>query len=158
MESELREYREARGLLQKEVAEALGISLRSYKSYENEEAKRATRRYEGYLRELKALFPLGKYEGVLALEEIERGVLRAFNGHEVHYCYLFGSYAKGKATSASDVDLLVSTPETGLAVFSIAEALRRNLFEKDIDLVLESDLPGNPDLLHEILKDGIKIY
>ena len=54
MGSELREYREARGLLQKEAAEALGISLRSYKSYENEEAKRPTRRYESYLRELKA--------------------------------------------------------------------------------------------------------
>ena len=32
-----------------------------------------------------------------------------FGNYSIDYCYLFGSYAKGKATEVSDVDLLIST-------------------------------------------------
>jgi hypothetical protein len=54
-------------------------------------------------------------------------------GHGIleSFCYLFGSYAKGKAKPTSDVDFLISADVRGLEFYGLVE---------------------------EILKDGIKIY
>lgn len=73
------------------------------------------------------------------------------------YCYLFGSYAKGKTTEKSDIDLLVSMPIDGMKFFELVELLREKL-KKRIDLLDVSQLDKN--LLHtqEFLEDGIKIY
>ncbi|MBS6441740.1 MAG: nucleotidyltransferase domain-containing protein, partial [Coprobacillus sp.] len=72
-------------------------------------------------------------------------------------CYLFGSYAKNKATEHSDVDLLISTSITGLKYFELVEILREQL-KKKVDLLDSAQLNNNFDLVHEILKEGIKIY
>ena len=77
--------------------------------------------------------------------------------YAVQYCYLFGSYAKGKATERSDVDLLVSSETTGLRFYELAEKLREKL-RKKIDLLDVKQLAGNSELLNEVLKDGIRIY
>ena len=77
--------------------------------------------------------------------------------YDVEYCYLFGSYAKGKATEESDVDLLVSTSVTGMRFYEIVEALREGL-KKKVDLLNVEQLKDNLELLNEILKDGIKVY
>jgi predicted nucleotidyltransferase len=75
----------------------------------------------------------------------------------VKFCYLFGSYAKGKATGKSDVDLLVSTDIGGLAFFELTEALRQKL-NKKVDVLHIDQLKNNFELLQEILRDGVKIY
>ena len=80
-----------------------------------------------------------------------------FKEYPVHYCYLFGSYAKGNATEKSDVDLLVSTDVRGLKFYGLAEKLRTEL-KKNVDLLHLDQLKDNPELLDEILKDGEKIY
>lgn len=80
-----------------------------------------------------------------------------FSSRDIKYCYLFGSYAKGKATETSDVDLLVSTSITGLAFFDLIETLRESL-KKKVDLLNFDQLKNNPELLNEILQDGVKIY
>ena len=73
------------------------------------------------------------------------------------YCYLFGSYAKGKATDQSDVDLLVATSISGMRFYDMVEALREGL-KKKVDVLNLEQLNNNPELMDEILKDGIKIY
>ena len=73
------------------------------------------------------------------------------------YCYLFGSYAKNKATPSSDVDLLISVKLDGLQYFELIETLREKL-KKRVDLLSVSQLKDNLQLLNEILKDVIKIY
>ena len=75
----------------------------------------------------------------------------------MEYCYLFGSYAKGKATEKSDVDLLVAMPVDGMIFFELIEVLREQL-KKKIDLLDIAQLENNPALVQEILRDGIKIY
>ena len=75
----------------------------------------------------------------------------------MEYCYLFGSYAKGKATARRDVDLLVAIPIDGMKFFELIELLREKL-KKKVDLLDIAQLNNNPTLVHEILKDGIKIY
>ena len=80
-----------------------------------------------------------------------------FKDYSVEYCYLFGSYAKGKATEKSDVDLLVAMPVDGMKFFELIEVLREQL-KKKIDLLDIAQLENNPTLVQEILRDGIKIY
>ena len=80
-----------------------------------------------------------------------------FSEYEVEYCYLFGSYAKGKATGSSDVDLLISSKITGLKFYELVEKLREELHKK-VDLLDFRQLLGNEKLLNEVLKEGIRIY
>ena len=79
------------------------------------------------------------------------------NEYDVKYCILFGSYAKGKATEKSDVDLLISTEIVGLRFFGIAERLRDALHKK-VDLLDLRQLADNQALIDEILKDGVRVY
>ena len=80
-----------------------------------------------------------------------------FSNYDIEYCYLFGSYAKGKASDISDVDLFVSTSVTGLRYFGLVEQLRERL-KKKVDLLNINQIKDNAEVLNEILKDGIKIY
>ena len=80
-----------------------------------------------------------------------------FQKYDIEYCYLFGSYAKGKATENSDVDLLIATPISGMKFYDLVEAIREALHKK-VDILNREQLNNNPKLINEILKDGIKIY
>ncbi len=94
---------------------------------------------------------------VLSVDEIKGGCEKVFSQYEVSYCYLFGSYAKGKAGEDSDIDLLIATRVTGLKFFAMVEELRQTLGKK-IDALDNNQLRSNQDLVNEILKDGIKDY
>lgn len=80
-----------------------------------------------------------------------------FPKYDVQFCYLFGSYAKGKANENSDVDFLISIPISGITFYSLVEALREEL-RKKVDVLPNEQLKDNLDLTIEILKDGVKIY
>ena len=95
--------------------------------------------------------------GILTTEQIRKSCKDVLDAYQVEYCYLFGSYAKGKATEQSDVDLLISTKETGLRFYEMAERLRESLHKK-VDLLDMKQLVNNETLIHEMLKDGIKVY
>ena len=73
------------------------------------------------------------------------------------FCYLFGSYAKGKATPVSDVDLLISSDVKGLKFYGLVEEIRTALHKK-VDVLDMNQLKDNIELTEEIFKDGIKIY
>ena len=154
---ELKELRKSKNLTQPEAAKMLGVSLRSYKDYENDEKKRGTFKYEYLEKTLMNLYCIDEEHGVLKVEEIKQTVGNVFKNYDVNFCYLFGSYAKGKATGESDVDLLVDTSVTGLAFYGLVEDLRNALCKK-VDLLRINQLDGNQDLLRDVLKDGMRIY
>ena len=52
--------------------------------------------------------------GVLTIDEIKRNVKEVLSKYDVNFSYLFGSYAKNKATGRSNIDLLIVTTLTGL--------------------------------------------
>ena len=155
--SELRELRTAKKLTQKEAAGRIGISLRSYVSYENDADKVGSPKYRFLVHELEKMNPLDEEHGILSKEDIIQTCNKVFSKYDVEYCYLFGSYAKGKATGTSDVDLLVSTKTTGLKFYELVERLREGLHKK-VDLLNLKQLIKNEDLLNEVLKEGIRIY
>ncbi len=153
----LKELRLSKGITQSEAAALLGVSLRSYKQYENDKNKINTMKYNYMCNELGKIGYIDEEHGILSLDEITDKVTMVLSKYDVSYCYLFGSYAKGEATEKSDVDLLVSTNVTGMAFYGLAEALREELHKK-IDLLNLEQLNNNQELLNDILGKGIKIY
>lgn len=154
----LKELRKLKGLSQKDCAQFLNIPLRTYTRYEADDSKQNAIKYQYMLQKLNEYGYVDEEHGVLSLEDIKSICNEVFAGYEVRYAYLFGSYAKGKATEQSDVDFLVEmTEKNGLKFFELVEVLREKL-KKKVDLLDVGQLENNSMLAQEILRDGIKIY
>ena len=155
--TKLKEIRIEKQLTQKEAAKRLGVSLRSYIMYENDTSRENTIKYRFLLQELQKINAVDEEHGILTIEQITKICKEILDAYQVEYCYLLGSYAKGKATERSDIDLLVSTETTGLRFYEMAERLRVGLHKK-VDLLDTKQLVNNEKLIHEVLKEGIRIY
>ena len=153
----LKELRISKGVTQQEAAKLLGISLRSYVSYENDETKRDSLKYWVLFQEIEKINYIDEDHGILELSQIKAITKKVFSEYDIIYCYLFGSYAKGTADEKSDVDLLISGTVSGLRFYELAEKLREKL-HKRVDLLDVNQLMGNINLLNEVLSDGLKIY
>ena len=154
---DLKSIRLDKELTQQQAAGIVGISLRSYKSYENDLDKRGNLKYNYIYEKLSQINPIDEEHGIVDLEYISRKCSEIFDKYKINFCYLFGSYAKGKAKDDSDVELLISTEIKGLKFFGLVEELRNSL-QKKVDVIEVAGLKDNVELLEEILKDGIKIY
>ena len=154
---DLKSIRLEKELTQQQAAGIVGVSLRSYKSYENDLDKRGNLKYNYIYEKLSQINPIDEEHGIIDLEYISRKCSEIFDKYKINFCYLFGSYAKGKAKDDSDVDLLISTEIKGLKFFGLVEELRNSL-QKKVDVIEVAGLKDNVELLEEILKDGIKIY
>lgn len=153
----LRELRRQKKLTQVECAAYLGIPVRTYQNYETDAKKRTTLKYEFMMEKLQRYGFVDEEHGILSLEKIKEICSDVFSTYDVEYCYLFGSYARGTATENSDIDLLISTPVSGMLFYDMVEALREALMKR-IDLLTVEQLKDNMELTNEILRDGIKIY
>ena len=153
----LKELRKNKKLTQAECAKYLGIPLRTYQNYEAVDAKADSMKYQFMMQKLSEYGFVDETHGILAVEQIKKICTDVFKNFDIDYCYLFGSYAKGKATETSDVDLLISTSISGMRFFDLVETLRESL-KKKVDVLNKEQLRDNPDLVNEILKDGVKIY
>lgn len=155
--SELKTLRIEKKMTQQQVADLVGISLRSYKAYENEPEKADTIKYNYIIEILRKTNVIDEEHGILETNDIIEKCSKIFGKHDVNYCYLFGSYAKGKATPVSDVDLLISANIKGLKFYGLVEEIRTALHKK-VDVLDVNQLKNNIELMNEILKDGMKIY
>lgn len=153
----LKDLRIEKKMTQQQVADLVGISLRSYKSYENDEEKRNTIKYNYIIEQLSKINYIDEEHGILTIEDITRKCSKVLEQYDVNFCYLFGSYAKKKATPTSDVDLLISADVKGLKFYGLIEEIRGVLCKK-VDVLDINQLKDNIELTEEILKDGIKIY
>lgn len=153
----LKDLRLEKRLTQQQVADLVGISLRSYKSYENDETKIATIKYNYIMQKLEEINPIDEEHGIIDIEYIRDKCQKVFEKYDVDFCFLFGSYAKNKATPTSDVDLLISAKVKGLKFYGLVEEVRTALHKK-VDVLDVNQLNNNMELTQEILKDGIKIY
>ena len=153
----LKELRISKDITQLQASELLGVSLRSYKQYENEEEKIDTIKYRYFCDQLEKIGFVDETHGVLKFDFIKDTVCQVLKNYKVEYCYLFGSYAYGNPKEDSDVDLLVSTEITGMDFYGLAEMLRESLHKK-VDLLNIEQLANNKELLNDILKGGIRLY
>lgn len=153
----LKQLRKEKKLTQVKCAEYLHIPLRTYKRYETDESRVDPIKYQYMLHRLNEYGFIDEEHGKLTVAQIKSICADVLKDYPVEFCYLFGSYAKGKETEKSDVDLLVSMPVDGLKFYELLERLREKL-KKKVDLLDTAQLNRNPALMQEILKDGIKIY
>ncbi|MGM9858495.1 MAG: nucleotidyltransferase domain-containing protein [Bacilli bacterium] len=153
--NELRKTRESIGISQIDAASILNISRRTYQKYESMDFNDSKLQY--YIFKLNEFFQVDEDHGILKLTDIKNAVEKVFEKYSINFCYLFGSYAKNKAQPSSDIDLIIDSEITGLDYFGLIEDLREVLHKK-IDLLKINQLENNPELLREIMKDGIKIY
>lgn len=154
---ELKELRLSKELTQEEAARILGITRRTYVNYESGKIDKSSLKYKYVLEALLKVNMIDENHGILTVDKIKKICTDVFQEYDVDYCYLFGSYAKGKATETSDIDLLVSMQTNGMKFFGLVEALREQL-KKKVDVLDIAQLNNNNALVREILKDGIKIY
>ena len=154
--NELRKIRESLNISQIEAANLLKISRRTYQKYESlDDLNDDKLRY--YVYRFKESTLIDEDNGILTIDFIKKTTAKVFKKYDIKSCFLFGSYAKGKAKGTSDVDLMVDSEITGLDFYGLVEDLRENL-HKRIDLLSLNSIKENAPLLAEILKDGIKIY
>ena len=156
----LLETRKQYNVSQIEVAALLGIPVRTYIRYEQDNSYGSELKRQTMIKLINDKYEITEDKGLLSVEQIKKELNNLFDSQykdTVDFCYLFGSYAKGYATEKSDVDLCISTSLTGLDVFGLAEDIR-NVLHKKVDLIRFNTLTNNLELISEIMKDGIKIY
>ena len=88
------------------------------------------------------------------LESLLRPV---FERNGVRRATLFGSYAKGSASPASDVDLMVDSGLRGLAFFGLLEDVCQSL-GCDVDLIDSTQILPDSRVAQEIRRTGVVIY
>lgn len=145
----LKELRISKGLSQTSCAKYLGVPLRTYTRYEADESKSNTIKYQFMVEKLKEHGVIDEEHGILTIDQIKEICVSILSNYDVSYCYLFGSYAKGKATERSDVDLLINTEVSGLKFFGLVEELRTAL-KKKVDLLDQRQIANNFELTNEI--------
>lgn len=153
----LRDYRKKCLFTQKEAAIFLGINEKTYFRYETESKYVGSLKYEKMCDLLAEHCKIDEEHGILTISEIKEIINKIFNNYDIKYCYLFGSYAKGKASEKSDVDLLIGSDITGLKYYGLLQELIDGLHKK-VDLIKIDSAITNIDFINDILKDGIKIY
>ena len=149
----LKELRKQLGLTQPEAAKLLNVPFRTYCRYEDQH------QYEGAFKYNQMMSVLNENAAsmILKIETIKEVVSNICSKYKVNACYLFGSYAKGKARSDSDIDLMIVSELEGIEYYQLLGDLENRL-KKKIDLIRLETAIQNVKLMNEILKEGVKIY
>ncbi|MBQ8953388.1 MAG: nucleotidyltransferase domain-containing protein [Clostridia bacterium] len=96
-------------------------------------------------------------ESVYTVEQIRSRLKPVFEKNKVRRAVLFGSYSKGLATPASDVDILVDSGLPGLAFFGLLEDVCQSL-DCPVDLIDTADVIADSRIEREIKRTGVVIY
>lgn len=101
--------------------------------------------------------------GVLRIPEIRALVRQALGSLEAT-AFLFGSYARGEATPASDVDIMVIQKKPVENWLAETAALRKRMrFAKSLDLVVDDEASfarwkrERGTIQHEVAREGIRL-
>ena len=143
------------GLTQTQAAELIGVSRRTYQSYEKIGAYQTDR-----IEKLKKVgFDENGNPTILSIRFIKKTASETFAKHpEVECAYLFGSYARGEADFESDVDFLIV--EEGLSLLDMGGILGEleDALHKDVDLVTHRSILENERMVRDVLRQGVKVY
>lgn len=91
---------------------------------------------------------------VYTIEELTQMIAPIATSYGMKAVYLFGSYARGTATTDSDIDLIVDTTDTALtSLFALGQLYcdLEDTLGKKIDLITVSSLEQPPKLASEEL-------
>ena len=96
---------------------------------------------------------------VYPLDEIRSRLKPVFDAAPVYRAVLFGSYAKGKATESSDIDIVIDSCGELLNIdfYSVLEDITETLGKK-IDLFEITEIKQHSPLYSEIQNEGVLLY
>lgn len=162
MKTEIQKVRENLGLSQIELSRLLNIPVKSIRNWEND-----IRTPSDYIVELmtntaltlineKNLIDMNEKQ-VLSFVTIKKRVKSVVANYNIARVYLYGSYAKGTATSDSDIDLYMISDIDGIDYFGLIEELR-TILNKNVDLLSNKTIKKNTLIEEEIKKTGVLIY
>lgn len=153
----LKQIRKKLHMTQVDAAKVCGVSRRTYQEYEEKQTRNDT--FDEILAKLKEMGISGKGPALLNIRYIKQKTSEIFAKYsEVRCAYLFGSYARGEATTKSDVDIVIVENEAmGLKFYGLATELEEKL-GKEVDLLSHRQLSDNDEFLARVLTDGVKIY
>lgn len=100
-------------------------------------------------------------EHIYTIDELKRIVAPIAKSHCLGRVYLFGSYARGDATTESDIDLCVDASALhGLFALGGLYADLEDALKKDLDLLTENSLSHNKDkaFVENLRKDQVLLY
>ena len=94
---------------------------------------------------------------IYSVEEIKKMILPIAEKYGVENVYLFGSYARGEATSDSDLDLLIDKGRLkGLFMLGAMYSDLEECFDKKLDLLTTGSLES--EFLKNIVGEELLIY
>ncbi len=129
----LLETRKFYKLSQIEAAHIIGIPVKTLRRYEKDNKYGSEIKRDAFITKLVDNCQITEEKGILTIEQIKESLSDLFDSEypgEINLCYLFGSYAKGRAKDNSDVDLYVSSSLTGLRFVGLIEKIRVKLNKK----------------------------
>lgn len=91
------------------------------------------------------------------INELKNKLFPIFKNYDVKEAILFGSVAKGVATSKSDIDILVDSRLKGLSFFGLLYDIV-NATGKEVDLIDVSQVEKGSQIEQEIKNTGVLIY
>jgi len=93
------------------------------------------------------------------IKDIEKKLYPLFSELPIEKAILFGSYAKGNPTQASDVDILIDSKGRirGIDFFGVLEDITETL-KIPVDLIEASQVIDGGRAQHEIMETGVVIY
>lgn len=97
---------------------------------------------------------------IYSIEEIAVAVNEIANSYpSIEEIILFGSYARQQATSCSDIDLLITSPEKirPMIMWSFLGDVKDEL-QKPVEVFRLGDIDQNSEFFQSVMKEGIKIY
>ncbi|MCL2859951.1 MAG: nucleotidyltransferase domain-containing protein [Oscillospiraceae bacterium] len=96
---------------------------------------------------------------VYSVPEIKQKITPILKKSKVRRAVLFGSYAKGNPTPASDIDIYIDSEGVlnGFNFFAVYEVVEKKL-KKKIDLIEAMDVKKDSKIYNEIVNHGVIIY
>jgi len=96
---------------------------------------------------------------VYHLHEIRSRLKPVFDAAPVYRAVLFGSYAKGKATESSDIDIVIDSRGEliNIGFYGVLEDITETLGKK-VDLFEISEVKQNSPIYSEIQSEGVLLY
>lgn len=162
MHQPIRVVRENVGLTQEQVANLVGIPVKTIRNWEQNIRKPSewvmNLIIDRILREKsEQSTTMDENQGILSFLTIKKIVSQFAEQFNIKSVYLFGSYAKGEANDYSDIDLYIESDLYGLDYFEFIEILRENLGKK-IEVLSNKTIEASSKIDLEIKKTGVSIY
>ena len=94
----------------------------------------------------------------LSVDEIRTIVKELLKRYHAEYARLFGSYARGDATSDSDIDLIVAGGKDFVSrdIFALAEDLRE-MTGRSADVFEMREVDKGTPFYETVIKEGVRI-